>query len=76
MDNLLTWCARALAKLAARNDPNLLPNDPDAARRWSVILKAYEILVDVDKRRFFDFHGKLPPELQDMDISKLNLGYR
>jgi DnaJ-class molecular chaperone len=62
---------RSYKRLALRHSPQFLPNDPDAPARWEKITKAYEILMDPDKRMFYDAHGETPREFEDFDLASL-----
>lgn len=53
--------------------PKRLPNDSSASERWAVYSKAYEVLRDPERKRFYDMHKEMPKSLEGLDISKLNL---
>jgi DnaJ-class molecular chaperone len=71
--NVLT-SPRSYKRLALKHSPQSLPNDPDAPARWEKITKAYEILVNPDKRMFYDAHGETPRELEGFDLAELGEG--
>lgn len=59
--------------LAVKHDPTRFPNDPSAPKRWAACNKAYAMLSDPERKKFYDLHQKTPMELQNFDISKLRL---
>jgi DnaJ-class molecular chaperone len=70
LNNILT-SIRSYKRLALKHSPQFLPNDPEALARWEKITKAYEILMNPDKRMFYDAHGETPRELEDFDLASL-----
>jgi curved DNA-binding protein CbpA len=52
-------------KLALRYHPDKNPNDAEAARTFQKIARAYDILGDPEKRKFYDSGGAI----EDIDVS-------
>ncbi len=52
---------RAYRRLARRHHPDLNPGDPESAARFRLILHAYEILTDPERRSQYE-SGALPPD--------------
>lgn len=68
---------KAYHKLALKNHPDKNQNDPDAAERFKVISKAYEILSDPEKKSYYDKYGMTEEETAYQDpiiILKRELG--
>ena len=59
--------------LGLKHDPTRFPNDPTAPERWAACTKAYAMLSDPERKKFYDLREKTPKDLQDFDISKLRL---
>lgn len=55
------------------HDPSKLPNDSGAPERWNAINKAYAMLSDEGRRRFYNAHGNVPKDLREFDLSKLSI---
>jgi DnaJ-class molecular chaperone len=70
LHNVLT-STRSYKRLALKHSPQFLPNNPEAPVRWEKITKAYEILMNPDKRMFYDAHEETPRELEDFDLASL-----
>ncbi|KAK4556383.1 hypothetical protein LTR86_006527 [Recurvomyces mirabilis] len=66
-------CKKACQRLAPKHDPARLPNDADAPARWAAIVKARETLEDLERKAFYDMHGRTPSGLEDFDLSSLSL---
>ena len=62
---------RSYKRLALKHSPQYLPNDPDAPAHWEKITKAYEILIDLATRQYYDTHGNTPSALKDFDLTTL-----
>lgn len=62
---------RSYKRLSLKHSPQYFPNDPIAPARWEKITKAYDILIDHDKRMYYDAHGETPSELEDFDLAVL-----
>ncbi len=65
-------CSR-LKGLALKHDPRFFPNNPSAQERWEACEKAYAILAEPERRRFYHARGKVPEALVGFDISKLSI---
>lgn len=63
---------RSLADLSLKHNPVQRPNDPEAPVRWAAICKAYDTLIDPERRRDYDGHSA-EPGIND-DFAKLSLG--
>lgn len=63
--------SRAYKRLALKHSPRYLPNNPDAPAQWEKVTKAYETLIDSNKRQYYDTHENVPSGLEDFDLSKL-----
>ncbi|KAK3054900.1 hypothetical protein LTR09_004058 [Extremus antarcticus] len=62
-----------LKGLALKHDPRFFPNNPSAQERWEACEKAYAILAEPERRRFYHARGKVPEALVGFDISKLSI---
>lgn len=60
---------RSYKKLALKHSPQNFPNDPSAPTLWEKITKAYNVLVDPEKRSFYDMHENIPEGFEDFDFS-------
>jgi DnaJ-class molecular chaperone len=69
--NSILISIRAYKRLALKHSPQFLPNDRDAPAHWEQITKAYETLVNPDKRQYYDTHGNTPAGLEDFDLTTL-----
>jgi curved DNA-binding protein CbpA len=63
---------RSYKRLALKYSPRYFPNDPTAPVLWESITKAYNILVDPDRRMFYDAHGNVPAGLEDFDVASIH----
>lgn len=70
---MLTNVLSSYKALALKHDPARFPNDPSAPERWAACNKAYAMLSDPDRKKFYDLHLNMPKDLQDFDLSKLRL---
>nr|OQO25724.1 hypothetical protein B0A51_04568 [Rachicladosporium sp. CCFEE 5018] len=66
-------CNLSLKRLARRNNPKFLPNDTEAPKRWAAVMKAYEILTDPERKRFYDMRNKTPTDLEGFDLTSLRI---
>lgn len=62
---------RARKTLASKHCPQNLPNDSTAVDRWEKVDKAFNILIDPEKRMYYDSHGNTPLGLEDIDVVTL-----
>ena len=62
---------RARKRLAPKHCPQNLPNDMSAFDRWEKVNKAFNILIDPEKRRYYDSYGNIPSGLGDIDVVTL-----
>jgi len=67
-----TYTRRSYKRLALRYSPQYFPNDPTAPALWEKITKAYNVLVDPDRRLFYDAHGNVPAGLEEFDSALLD----
>jgi len=63
---------RSYRRLALKYSPQYFPNDPSVPALWEIITKAYNVLVDSDRRLFYDAHEKVPAGLEDFDVALLH----
>lgn len=63
---------RSLADLSLKHNPVQRPNDPEAPVRWAAICKAYDTLIDPERRRDYDGHSA-EPGIND-DFAQLSMG--
>ena len=56
-----------------KHEPSKHPNDANAPERWNAVNKAYSMLSDEGRRRFYDAHGNVPKDLRDFDLSTLSI---
>lgn len=68
--SLLTF-DRNRTRLALKHSPQYLPNDSTALARWEKVTKAFDILVNPEKRIYYDSHGNTPSGLEDVDAVTL-----
>nr|OQO23298.1 hypothetical protein B0A51_06462 [Rachicladosporium sp. CCFEE 5018] len=66
-------CNLSLKRLARRNNPKFLPNDTEAPKRWAAVMKAYEILTDPERKRFYDMRNKTPTDLEGFGLTSLQI---
>lgn len=62
---------RSYKRLALKHSPRYFPNDLTAPFLSEKITKAYSVLIDPDRRLFYDAHGNVPVGLEGFGITLL-----